>query len=82
MSGFSTWWHQEGSDLRPRPEEDAEEFARRICEIAWDNGGYVEREACARVCEDINAKYAWPADIAERVASQWCADAIRARGQQ
>jgi hypothetical protein len=39
-----------------------------------------EREACARVCEDINAKYAWPADIAERVASQWCADAIRARG--
>jgi hypothetical protein len=41
-----------------------------------------EREACARVCEDINAKYAWPADIAERVASQWCADAIRARGQQ
>jgi hypothetical protein len=39
-----------------------------------------EREACAKVCEDINAKYEWPDDVAERVASQWCADAIRARG--
>jgi len=41
----------------------------------------VEREACAIVCDDINAKYKWPDDVAERVASQWCADAIRARGQ-
>jgi hypothetical protein len=40
-----------------------------------------EREACAIVCDDINAKYKWPQDTAERVASQWCADAIRARGQ-
>ena len=39
-----------------------------------------EREACAIVCDDINAKYKWPQDTAERVASQWCADAIRARG--
>ena len=41
----------------------------------------MEREACARVCDDINAIYKWPQDTAERVASQWCADAIRARGQ-
>jgi hypothetical protein len=40
-----------------------------------------EREACAQVCDDINAKYKWPDDVAERVASQWCADAIRARGE-
>jgi hypothetical protein len=40
-----------------------------------------EREACAKVCDDINAKYKWPEDTAERVASQWCADSIRARGQ-
>ena len=38
-----------------------------------------EREACARVCDDINAIYKWPQDTAERVASQWCADAIRLR---
>jgi hypothetical protein len=41
----------------------------------------LEREACAKVCDDINAKYKWPDDVAERVASQWCADAIRARGE-
>ena len=41
-----------------------------------------EREACARVCDDIHAKYKWPQDTAEKVASQWCADAIRARGQE
>jgi len=40
-----------------------------------------EREACAKACDDINAKYEWPDDVAERVASQWCADAIRARGK-
>lgn len=38
-----------------------------------------EREACAIVCDDINSKYKWPQDTAERVASQWCADAIRLR---
>lgn len=40
-----------------------------------------EREACAKVCEDISSKYKWPDDTAEKVASQWCADRIRARGQ-
>lgn len=40
-----------------------------------------EREACAKVCDDISAKYKWPDDTAEKVASQWCADRIRARGQ-
>jgi hypothetical protein len=39
-----------------------------------------QREIDAKVCDDINAKYKWPDDVAERVASQWCADAIRARG--
>ena len=41
----------------------------------------IEREECARICDDINAKYKWPEETAERIASQWCADAIRARGQ-
>jgi hypothetical protein len=40
----------------------------------------IEREECARICDDINAKYKWPEETAERIASQWCADAIRARG--
>ena len=46
-----------------------------------DDAVKAEREACAIVCDDINAKYKWPDDVAERVASQWCADSIRARGQ-
>jgi hypothetical protein len=46
-----------------------------------DEAVKAEREACAKVCDDINAKYKWPDDVAERVASQWCADAIRARGE-
>ena len=35
-----------------------------------------EREACARVCEDIDAEYE-----GEDVLATWCAAAIRARGQ-
>ena len=34
-----------------------------------------EREACARVCEDIDAEYE-----GEDVLATWCAAAIRARG--
>jgi hypothetical protein len=39
-----------------------------------------EREACAKVCDDIKAKYKLPEDAAEKVAVEWCAEAIRARG--
>ena len=37
--------------MRPRPNEDIEEFAKRITAIAWSNGEYVEREACAEIAE-------------------------------
>jgi hypothetical protein len=39
------WWYKEGSGMRPLPNEDIEEFAKRITEIAWSNGEYKEREA-------------------------------------
>jgi len=35
-----------------------------------------EREACARVCEDIDTEYE-----GQDVLATWCAEAIRARGQ-
>lgn len=39
MTDFEIWWHQEGS--KPPPEGiDMEEHCRRMCEIAWKNGGY------------------------------------------
>jgi hypothetical protein len=36
-----------------------------------------EREACAKVCEDIDTEYE-----GEDVLATWCAAAIRARGEQ
>ena len=40
-----------------------------------------EREACAKVCEDIRDKYSSLEDPAERIAVEWCLDLIRDRGQ-
>ena len=34
------WWDMEGSGMRLLPNEDIEEFAKRITEIAWSNGAY------------------------------------------
>jgi len=39
-----------------------------------------EREACAKVCEEIKNKYNNLGDSAERVAVEWCLESIRARG--
>ena len=54
--------------MRPHEHEDLEEFARRITEIAWSNGRFVEKEACALVCEEFYS--------VENIA-QKCAAAIR-----
>jgi len=51
MNTYQRWWDTEGSAMRPHDHEDLEEFARRITEIAWSNGRFVEKEACALVCE-------------------------------
>lgn len=37
---FETWWHNEGSAMRPLPDEDAEAHVHRITAIAWANGAY------------------------------------------
>ena len=39
-----------------------------------------EREACAKVCDEIVARYRHADDAAEMVAANWCADGVRARG--
>ena len=43
MSDFEVWWYSEGSGIRPYGIEDVSEFAKRICEVAWENGAYIER---------------------------------------
>ena len=72
---FKAWWYSEGIQA-PYTHHDSEEHTMRMCEIAWANGAYKEREACAKVCEDLgmatNGMY-------ER--NHECASAIRARGQ-
>jgi hypothetical protein len=37
---YQTWWDNEGSAMAPKENEDMEEFAHRITEIAWFNGIY------------------------------------------
>ena len=41
-----------------------------------------EREACAKVCDDLSAHYWAKDDAIESVNCEECATAIRARGQQ
>jgi hypothetical protein len=50
---YKTWWHNEGSGILPLPNEDMEEFAHRMTKIAWSNGAFKEREACAKVCDEF-----------------------------
>lgn len=51
VSEFETWWYHEGS-APPLPGYDMEEHCKRMCQIAWDNGAFKEREACAKAAED------------------------------
>ena len=74
---FKAWWYSEGSQP-PYTHHDCEEHTMRMCEIAWANGAYKEREACAKVCEGGNFLHDEAPDARLGKA---CAAAIRARGQ-
>jgi len=66
---FKAWWFNEGSQP-PYTHHDCEEHTMRMCEIAWANGAYKERETCALLAEKL---------IAEEYLD--VATEIRARGQ-
>jgi hypothetical protein len=70
---FKAWWYSEGSQA-PHKHHDCEEHTMRMCEIAWANGAYKEREACAKVCDELQ-------DI-PATEPHHCAEDIRARGEQ
>ena len=84
QEAFKRWWYNEGSQA-PYTHHDCEEHTMRMCEIAWANGAFVEREACAKVCE-VNVwsnPVAWwqeatKSDVSVEAGLQ-CAIAIRAR---
>ena len=79
---FKAWWYTEGSQP-PYTHHDCEEHCMRMCEIAWNEALKAEREACAKVCDELPA----PDEYSITDKSMWdvtcidCADAIRARGQ-
>ena len=73
---FKAWWYNEGSQA-PYTHHDCEEHTMRMCEIAWANGAYKEREACAKVCETMARR---TNDI-RRAALEMAVENIMARGQ-
>ena len=52
MNDFETWWYNEGS-APPLPGEDGEEHCKRICQIAWSNSAFKERERAALLTEKL-----------------------------
>jgi len=76
---YQEWWNNVASAMQPLPNEDIEEFAHRITALAWFNGENSERDACAKVVDDIEARC-----IAKDVDDpplNIVAKAIRARGE-
>ena len=49
---FKAWWYSEGSQP-PYTHHDCEEHTMRMCEIAWANGAYKERETLAQTQEPV-----------------------------
>ena len=52
MTDFETWWYNEGSSPKLHS-HDHEEHCKRMCEIAWSNGAYKERERAALKVEEL-----------------------------
>ena len=44
-SDFEVWWNNEGSGMQPIDGHDHEEHAKRIAEIAWNNGAFKRSES-------------------------------------
>ena len=74
---FRNWWIYEGSGMRPGPDEDMEEFAMRITEIAWRNA--------AKDARFMAADDAWIELVKHHVGWELrkaVTDAIHARDEQ
>ena len=80
---YKAWWHNEGSGIFPLPNEDMEEFVHRMTQIAWSNGAFIEREACAEIAE--KQRYAMYISLTsyppQNGTAVGIANQIRARGQ-
>ena len=68
MNDFETWWYREGSAFRP-VDEDVEEFAKRMCKIAWSNGADKLLAVCQELEEsaDYWSEYDVPIGIVDKL---------------
>lgn len=69
---FKAWWFNEGSQP-PYTHHDCEEHTMRMCEIAWANGAYKERESIIQIIKAMPFSNWFQFDVIE---------AIRARGDK
>ena len=53
---YKEWWHNEGSGIIPLLNEDMEEFAHRITQIAWSNGAFKEREKILFAIKEVRGR--------------------------
>ena len=80
---FEWWMSDEGKSPKAveRNGECYKLMQAQICwsawQPAWQAATLAEREACAKVCEEVGSEY----DDQEVYAS-WCAKAIRARSEK
>ena len=72
QEAFKEWWNSEDSQA-PYTHHNYEEHTMRMCEIAWANGAYKEREAVIQIIKETPFSNWFQADVIE---------AIRARGEQ
>lgn len=68
---FDEWHREKAKYMEPKD-------IVHWCAAAFEAGAAAEREACAKVCDNLMYKDN-PYDRWEGM--KWCADAIRARGQ-
>ena len=72
------WWNEEGSAERPLPNEDTEQFAKRITKIAWSNGAF-KRLADVDLLRAELAAAIKERDEARRWLREACAEIARTR---
>ena len=78
---FQKWWSQHGHGMW----RDEKALASQVSRAAWDAATNAERERCAKLCEEIEAKARAhdtfsrsDIEFGKAAAAEACAEAIRA----
>jgi hypothetical protein len=81
---FEKWYEENFGPVEP-----GVPFHLPVLKFAYESGAEIEREACAKVCEEISdsAHALWkvdadPTEQGRDIGAEHCAQAIRARGSE